>query len=269
MLDDSLLPLLHVVRLANVFPFLAVEEAIGPIGPVALLLLLLLPLARVPGSRNQSLLTLIPLFLPILVSGRSVLVAIAVGFVVMSIIERHRNWMLFAGALLANLSSASVLMCIILLAVGDVKDFRNPLSRSQRIQRLIVFALLLVSFGLSAVDKFTGFGSGDAGYAAHAFATDNIFLQVISRSTIAVSIVEGQYMRSLAYGGIAALLILKFLLAFTNPRQRIARRVVICCIPGLLLEGLGVIAMVFPFIWLLRGFAADTDRSVLVVSQRI
>ncbi len=260
LLDDSWLPVLHIVRLAAVAPFLAIEELTGPAGPVALLLLLLWPLTRVPGSAERSLLTLVPLVLPVLVSGRGALVAVGVGYVVMHLLERRRPWMLWVGAFLANLSSASVLMALVVLAVGQSSSRRASMPLGGAIQRAQVFALLLASFVLSAMDKLTGFGAGATGYESHAFDSGNVLLQVLSRSTLAVSIVEGQYLRALAYGTIAALLLIKLVSAFSDPRQRTARRIVLCCAPGILMEGLGALAMIFPLIWLLRGFPSSEAR---------
>lgn len=265
LLDESLLPLLHVVRLVVVAPFLAVEEVSGPAGSVALLLLLIWPLTRVPGSTNRSLFTLMPLAMPMLVSGRGALVAVAVGYVVMHMLERRRSWMLWIGALLANLSSASVLMSLVLLAAGRVDTAYTRLPRSLVVQRTIVFGLLLVSFSLSALDKFAGFSAGDQGYDAYAFDTDNVLLRVISRSTLAVSVVEGQHLRALVYGTIAALLLVKLIIALFDQRRRTARRILLCCAPSIFMEGLGVLAMVFPMLWLLRGFPADARKPPLPV----
>lgn len=267
LIDESWLPLLHAVRFASVAPFIAAEEAIGPTGSVVLLLLLLLPLTRSPGSSGGNLFTALPLLLPLFVSGRSVLVAVAVGYIAMNIMERRRQWMLWFGSLLANLSSASVLIAIILLFFDNVKISRARIEFNQKTQRFFVLALLLISFILSAVDKISGFGSGDAGYAAHAVDSDNFFIQIISRSTLAVSIVEGQYLRAVAYGAIAILLLVKLIAAFLDPRQKTERYLVICCFPAIFLEGLGVMAMVFPIIWLLSGLDAGRQRSDLVRSQ--
>lgn len=260
-LDEGWLLLVHAARAVAVAPFVALAAVVGPVGPLLLLLLLLWPLTRAPESTRRSALTMAPLLLPLLVSGRSVLVAVGVGYVVMHLLERRRSWMLWAGAFLVNLSSASVLMALIILLAGD--HARTPLPRSIAWQRAAVLGLLLASLGMSLADKVTGFAAGSLGYEAHAFESENVVLSILSRSTLFVSLVEGQYLRALVYAAVAFVLAAKLLTALLNPRQRVARRVVLCCLPGILLEGLGVIAMTFPLVWLLRGFAADRRRRVL------
>lgn len=260
-LDEGLLLLVHAARVAAVAPFLAAETLVGPAISLLMLLALLWPLTRVPGSRAHTALGLVPLLLPLAVSGRSVLVAVGVGYVVMHLLERRYGWMLWLGALLVNLSSASVLMALVVLLVGEHSRVRLP--RGLAWQRIVVVVLLVASLGISLADKLAGFTAGSVGYEPHAFDSDNALLAVFSRSTLFVSLVEGQYLRALAYGAIALLLGIKLISALANPRQRVARRIVLCCAPGILLEGLGVIAMVFPLVWLLRGFAADRRRPMV------
>ena len=266
-IDDSWLPLVHVVRLIAVVPFLGAESIVGATGPLALLIILLWPLTRMPLYAARSPLMLLPLALPLLVSGRSVLVAVGIGFIVMHLLERRHLWMLWVGGLLSNLSSASVLMALLLLIFSKSNSGHAKVSLGIYIQRMIVFFLLLMSFVISAVDKFMGFGSGSVGYAAHGLDTENLLLQVFSRSTLAVSLYEGQYIRALVYFAIATLLFLKLFIAFYKPNQHIGRRVVLCCVPGILLEGLGALALLFPLIWLMRGFPSDAPKVALPVGR--
>lgn len=266
LLEESWLPLVHVVRFVCVTPFLAVESVLGPLGPLVMLMLLLWPLTRMPISGVRNPLLLLPLALPVLVSGRGVLVAVGLGYVVMHLLERRNTWMLWLGGLLCNLSSASVLMALLLISIGISKSLKADLPRSMRGQRQMVFILLFASFIISAIDKLAGFGSGDAGYEAHAFDSENLMMVIISRSTLVVSVVDGQYIRALVYGAIAALLSAKLISVFLDPRQGIERRILICCAPGMLMEGLGVLAMLFPLFWLFSGI--NTSSRLLAMPLR-
>jgi hypothetical protein len=189
-----------------------------------------------------------------MVSGRGVLVAVAVGYVVMSIFEKRQQWMLWVGILFANLSSASVLICLLILTLARINRGKKLLTNGQRIQHLIILCLLFVSLSLSIIDKVGGFAAGGAGYESHAFNSDSFFLQVISRSTLAVSFSEGQYLRLVAYGMISVALIMIFFSTFLIRKKSDARKILYCCVPGIFLEGLGVLAMTFPLIWVLSDF---------------
>lgn len=267
LLDESWLPLVHVARLVAVTPFLVTESVFGAFGPLALLLLLLWPLTQMPLNPGRSFFTLLPLLLPVLVSGRSVLVAVSVGLIAMHLIESRHSWMLWVGGILCNLSSASVLMVLLLLLFSKTNRDRVKLTARILMQRIIVFAMLLSSLAVSALDKIVGFSEGNIGYQAHAFDTENLLLQVISRSTLAVSLFEGQYMRAFVYVVIAALLLASLFMALCRPNQHIGRRIVLCCAPGILLEGLGAMAMLFPLIWLLRAGPIGARQSALPVSR--
>ena len=260
---DSWLVFVHLGRLVATAPFLYLESIAGPGGPIALLLLLLIPLTHVPGRGRRGFLMLVPMALPLFVSGRSVLVAVGVGYVVMHLIERRGAWMLALGVLLANLSSASVLMCLLVLAFGSVRDRRAfPAWNWQRVGAM---ALLVISLAISAHDKFTGFSSGDAGYEAQVAGSDNVLLTILSRSTLFVSFAEGQYLRAVFYSGVAAFILVKLVTLIADPRLRTARRIMLCCVPGIFLEGLGVLGMLFPLIWLFAGFTVETSSRPRVV----
>lgn len=266
LLTDSWLPLIHVVRLIAVGPFLGAEFVLGAAGPLALLLMLLWPLTRMPLYPVRSLITMFPLALPLMVSGRSVLVAVGIGLIVMHLLERRHLWMLWVGGLLSNLSSASVLIALLLLIFSRINPRGAKLPIRIYSQRIMVFLLLLASFVISAIDKISGFNSGSGGYEAHGLETENILVQVFSRSTIAVSFYEGQYIRALIYSVISALLFLIIVKSLVRKNEMIGRRIVLCCVPGVLLEGLGVLALLFPLIWLLRGFPADARQLARPVS---
>lgn len=257
-LQENWLLLVHIVRVLAVIPFVYLEAWLGPAASLTLLLVLLLPLARVPGYRNQNLFALVPVFLPLFVSGRSVLVAIGVGYIVFYLHENRSHLKLWLGVLLVNLSSASVFISLLLLIFWKSKfNFNNgPMSWS----RLAAVVVLLGSFAISMLDKISGFQSGEVGYEGYGVDSDNILLVILSRSTLFFSFFEGQYLRVAAYGSIGAFLLFKLIALVFDQRSPIARRMVLCCLPGLFVEGLGVLAMVFPLTWLLTGFGMSEVR---------
>jgi hypothetical protein len=239
----------HVGRLVAVAPFLGIEFVLGPAASLPLLLLLLLPLTRFAASSPHRMLRLLPLALPLFVSGRSVLVAAGLGYAVIFLTQpRARTWGLWLGTLFANLSSASVLASILMLLF-----VRAPSARRHAVvwQRLLVLLVLVMSFIASALDKAAGFSEGGEGYQAATFDSDNLFLIAIGRSTLLISLAEGDYLRAVVYFAIQAYLLLKIASLLVEPRLKLERRVLLCCVPGIFLEGLGVLAMFFPLVWLL------------------
>lgn len=248
---ENWLLLIHVGRLLVVTPFLALEKWLGPIAQLCLLLLTLLPLVRLTFTDHPFLVSLLPLLLPFAVSGRSVLVTAGVAYIILFMLsERGRPWMLWFGLLAANLSSASVLIALLLLL------FSQPLStcvRRHELQRGLAIILLLVSFFASAADKFTGFQTGEAGYES-TVSSGNPLLAALSRSTLIVSFEEGQYLRAVVYTVVAIYLLSKVAMLMAAPEAIGRRRMMLCCLPGIFLEGLGVLAMGFPLYWLLIHF---------------
>lgn len=265
-LQENWLLLVHVIRVFAVIPFVYLEIWIGPVASLTLLLFLLLPLARVLGSRNQNLFALAPVFLPLFVSGRSVLVAIGVGYIIFYLHENRSHLKLWLGVLFVNLSSASVFISLLLLIFWKSKCNFNNISMSW--SRLAAIVVLLGSFAVSMLDKILGFQSGDVGYEGYGVDSDNIFLVILSRSTLFFSFFEGQYLRVAAYGSIGAILLFKLIVLIFDHRSPIARRMVLCCLPGIFVEGLGVLAMVFPLTWLLTGFGMSEVRLKRTVSTQ-
>ncbi len=248
---DKALIAVHAVRLAAAAPLMAAETLFGPMGSLALLLLLLLPLVYRSLVMSDRWWALLPLALPFVVSGRSVMVAAGVGYVILFLLQpKARAWALWLGVWLANLSSASVLTSILLLVFVARADRRSSLARLHGAGALV---LLLLSFTASLIDKLDGFTSGDAGYEAHAFDSENVVLAILSRATLLVSLTEGQYLRAAVYLAIAVFLVFKLASLMRDPRARLSRRVLLCCFSGVLMEGLGLFALFFPLFWLLLG----------------
>lgn len=257
---ESWLIFIHVGRLLAVAPFVGLEASLGSMAQLCLMVLALMPLVRLTSADRPLLVSLLPFLLPFVVSGRSVLVSIGVAYIVLFMLsERGRPWMLWFGLLAANLSSASVLMALLLLL------FSKPTSTCARrhgLQRGFAIVLLLLSFLISAADKLTGFQTGESGYESN-ITSGNPLFAALSRSTLVISFTEGQYLRALVYSLVTIYLLSKVATLIAAPQASGRRRMMLCCLPGIFLEGLGVLAMGFPLYWLLIHFdpsAATTNR---------
>lgn len=73
--------------------------------------------ARARFSKSKSICTS-PSFLPLFVSGRSVLVAIGVGYIIFYLHENRSHLKLWLGVLLIDLSSTLVFISLLLLIFG-------------------------------------------------------------------------------------------------------------------------------------------------------
>ncbi|MBX3625492.1 MAG: hypothetical protein KF892_10800 [Rhizobacter sp.] len=253
--EDSSLVWVHLARLFAVSPFVSIELALGSAGSLVLLLLLLLPLVRYPVEDKWSPMQLVPLMLPLLVSGRSVLVSVGVAYVLIYLLRRDSGaWNLWLGLGFANLSSASVMTSLLLLVFVNSEKTSKLGARLHWAAALFVLGL---SFLASLIDKYQGFQVGSAGYEAHAFTSESLVLSIVSRSTLLVSFVEGQYMRFIVYLVIAAYLGFKLVSLLRDKEAQKGRHVLLCCFPGVLMEGLGVLALFFPLVWLMSGWRRD------------
>lgn len=253
--EESFLIWVHLARLFAVSPFVSIELVLGSPGSLVLLLLLLLPLVRYPVEDKWSPMQLVPLMLPLLVSGRSVLVSVGVAYVLIYLLRRDSGaWNLWLGLGFANLSSASVMTSLLLLVFVNSEKTSKIGARLHRVAALVVLGL---SFLASLIDKYEGFQVGSAGYEAHAFTSESLVLSIVSRSTLLVSFVEGQYLRFIVYLGIAAYLGFKLVSLLRDKEAQKGRHVLLCCFPGVLMEGLGVLALFFPLVWLVSGWRRD------------
>jgi len=256
----------HLIRLISVSPFLLAEAAVGTIGSLVLLLLLLVPLVRYPDEKGISPLVLFPLVLPLMLSGRSVLVAAGIGYLLIFLLRPSASaWTLWLGALFANLSSASVIASILLLIF-----LRNEkkIPHGHKKQQMFVLAIMLLSFAASVFDKMDGFARADVGYAAHAFSTNNIVMMVLSRSTLMVSFFEGNYPRAFAYLAIALLFLGKLIAQLSKSKSRTGLRLMLCCLPGIFMEGSGVWALFFPLLWMIAGWKRDLEAPIVKLRSK-
>lgn len=255
--DGSGLEYVHIVRLIAVSPFLLLDDWLGAYAALFLLLCFILLVVRPIYKEKPSIIRLLPFTLPFFLSGRSVLIALGVAFIILSIYNyKHRYWMLLAGLLCVNLSSASVLSAIFLLIFLKPKHQQN--NKFYNLQTKLALFLLILSLLASVINKYYGFQSGSAGFEAYEVSTDNLFLSVISRSTLLVSFADNQYLRGFTYLIILVYLLYRILLSSFYRHDKNIRTMLLCCVSGVFLEGLGVIALFFPLYWVFLGVNLST-----------
>lgn len=266
-ISQSSLLAVHAFRVLSIAPFLIAESYVGTGLSLLLLELSVFPLIRAIPPRINPFISVIPLTLPLMLSGRSVLVAVGVGYMVLFLLrERSSIWLLILGMAWVNLSSASVLSALLLLLT-----WRRPHKDASRriITRAVSVGLLGLSLYASLLEKQYGFSTGGSGYQSFAFAnSNNIIVNALSRATIFVSIADGQYVRGFVYGGIALYVLYKVVMLTFRANARHIQIMLACCVPGILLEGQGVVALVFPVFWLLIG-ALTPPRLALPAPRRL
>jgi hypothetical protein len=258
----------HAFRTLAISPFLIVENYIGSFGSLVLLGLVVLPLVRAISPHINVLLAGLPLLLPLAISGRSVLVAAGIGYLVMYLMRHTRKIsVLVIGILFCNLSSASVFSAAALLLFW----WPYGLGYGALGWRFITIMPIILSGVASYNEKIWGFTVGAAGYQAHAFTVggDNALLSALSRSTLLVSFAEGQYLRAIVYLLLACYVMYKVVSLTIQPGRRYIQILLLCCVPGIFMEGQGVLAMFFPVFWLLVGaLTPPPGRLMQVQSQR-
>jgi len=267
---ENPLNILHALRYLVIYPFLILENILGPPGSMALLQLLLWPLLIVfrpqrwdwrEGAR------LIILTLPLAVSGRTVLVVAGMGYLVSGAMKRpFSGWHLFIGCLLAALSSASLMLSVAVLAVAG--NWRDR-SRAYYVAKAF-YLLMLVSLFLPAlVAKAEGFSSGAPGYAYEEDLQGDedslgsgplaAMQRIILRSTVVESYRHENYPRVVLYLALfaAAWINICWSAATRNPHPLLVVLAILSS--GILLEGLALWPVLLPIIWAYTG-VVETQR---------
>jgi hypothetical protein len=246
LLDVDPLYWIHGVRTLLALGFEAVHGSGGPLLTAAVMLACVWPLlALFDGAPRRALSLLLPLT-AVALSYRAVLVQVAIGYLLLYILRRCSPVYLLLAFLFANLSSGAVLSAVLialLLAVG---------YRRMTPSMVIFVAGLVLSLGVSVADKYAGFMAREAGYDATVEGATGI-VALLSRSTIFVSVMEGDYLRALTYTGMFAGALYALLYAAKRRRYAGYAAIFVCTIPAFLLEGLGVISLVVPVLMFLAG----------------
>jgi hypothetical protein len=196
----------------------------------------------VPG-RVLSISLLLVLFF---MSYRNMLVICGIGYLFLYC-QYNRNFiLLLISALLVNLSSGSVLVAIV-CAVFLLLHYRI-----KSIAFVVYLIFLFLSLVISLQDKYIGFALGEAGYAATEFNASGVYA-VITRSTIYVSLVTGNFLRAGLYLAIGAIAVVVVIVASASPRYRGYAVLFVASLPVFLVEGLGVVALIVPVLLFLSG----------------
>ncbi len=237
---------IHGVRTVLALGFEAVHTNGGALATAAVMLACIWPiLALFDGAPRSVLALLLPLTMMAL-SYRAVLVLVAIGYILLYIVRRRSAVYLLLAFVFANLSSGAVLsglLIALLLAAG---------YRRMTPSMLIFVACMVFSLAISVADKYEGFLAQDEGYDATVEGATGL-VALLSRSTIFVSVMEGDYLRALVYTGmfVGAL----YALVYAAKRRSYGgyAGIFICTVPAFLLEGLGVISLVVPVLMFLAG----------------
>lgn len=253
----SLEPLLmiHWLRYYLILPVDTIDQSnFRYLSPV-LLLALTFPLFSLFKNFPGKIVSLSLLLLLAFMSYRNIFVICGIGYLFIYAKVWRNALVLVLSALLVNLSSGSVLVAIV---CGSFLFFHY------RIRSLSYFAYLLfltVSLIISLQDKYIGFALGEAGYAATEFDATGVYA-VITRSTIYVSLVTGNFLRAGLYLAIGAIAIVVILVASASAKYRGYALLFVSSLPVFLVEGLGVVALIVPVLLFLSGTPLPLRRAV-------
>ncbi len=124
--------------------------------------------------------------------------------------------------------------------------------RKDSLSLYVYITSLIASFVISALDKYQGFSEERAGYDSTVYGASG-FTAILSRSTIFVSFVDGNYARVLLYVTIAAVALGLMIFAIKNRNYRGYVMIMLSVIPSLIFEGLGFMSLLVPILLFLAG----------------
>lgn len=255
-LDEKPLFFVHLFRALIAVVFQAVNGWGGPALEIVLLSLFVWPVLDLFIGKSRRWLGLVLFFLVFMLSFRSVLVCLSIGYLFLYQLRSQKSSYLAASFLFGSLSSGAVLLCVLLVLREGPRLFRRGFAY------VMYTFFIIASLAVSLLDKFEGFNSGDSGYEATVGNSTGIFA-AISRNTIVVSLMEGDYMRATVYILIAVMVLVFLTLSFIRPKTRWYRYVFIAGLPVLGMEGLGVVALIIPLMMV----AADVYLPPQLVSE--
>jgi hypothetical protein len=239
--DESPLFLIHLLRTGIAVFFQAVSALGGSPLEVLVLCFFVWPILTLFNEGRRAWIGILLFFIVFLLSFRSVLVCLSVGYLVMYQIYMPKNRYLVASYIFSSLSSGAVLLCVCLV----LRDIHR--MGKGGFGYFLYFIMSLISLVISGADKFVGFRSGDAGYEATVGNATGL-QAAISRNTIVVSILSGDYVRAAMYIFLAITLLFFLIRSFFNPKEKWYRFVFLAGVPVMMLEGLGVIALLVPLL---------------------
>ena len=244
--DESPLFFIHLVRTAIAISFQYINRVGGPVLEMLVLALLVWPVLELFAGATRRGIGLVLFFLMFALSFRSVLVCLSIGYLFLYQIKAPNKIYLLLSFLLGALSSGAVLLCVILVLRERWQLFRRGLAY------VLYLVLAMVSLGISALDKIAGFNSGESGYEATVGNSTGL-VAAVSRNTIIVSLLEGDYVRAGVYIFMLVALLVFLLRSFMDQKAAWYRLVLLAGIPVMALEGLGAVALIVPLLMLAAG----------------
>ncbi|SFZ78886.1 hypothetical protein [Chitinimonas taiwanensis] len=243
----DLLIWIHALRAIVAQMFLWVESVGGGGASAAMMVGLMWPVISLFKDARRGYVGLLLPCMMLILSYRSILVFLSVGYLLAYMIKRPSTWLLVVAFILANLSSGSVMTSLVITFL---------LGRAYRPRSLpltIYMLFLFVSLAISVVDKYAGFIAGESGYQATVDGATGMFA-IISRSTIVVSFLSGDFLRGGVYVGMLMAAVYGFLIACCKRVNRGYAVIFLGGLPAFMLEGLGVISLLVPVLLFLAGY---------------
>lgn len=237
---------IHALRAWVAYIFVSIEDLGGGGLVAAALMALTLPIARrFVWLRRGYLILALPL-VSLIISERAFLVVIAVAYMMIFIRGGNAIYFLSMSFVMSNLSSGSVMNNLIISSTIA----RN--YRPSSVGLYVYMALQTLSLLISAIDKYQGFSEQRSGYDATVYGVSGIEA-ILSRSTIFVSLLEGNYLRLAAYSLLGVLAIGLFTFALRSKQYRGYVLVLASVVPSLIFEGLGFMSLLVPILLFLAG----------------
>lgn len=233
--------IVHYFRLIVAYPFDYIDQSSYSFITPILILAILEPLIKIFQTLQGKYIFLLLIILPMFMSYRNMLVIYGIGYLIYYVKISKNPIYLILSALLVNLSSGSVLVAIVCSLV---------LCRVYRItdMKIVTYiGVLCLSLLISLTDKYTGFSLGESGYAATEFGATGIFA-IITRSTIYVSVITGNYLRAAVYFLVGIGALISIIVASRHAHYRGYAVIFIASLPVFLVEGLGVVALIIPIL---------------------
>lgn len=237
---------IHALRALVAYMFVSVED-FGGSGLVAVVLMgLTLPILNLFAWLKRGWLILSLPLVSMIVSERAFLVIVAVAYMLIFIRGGSATFFLTMSFVMSNLSSGSVMNNLII---------SSTVARNYRPNSVVLYIYIAAQTGsllISALDKYRGFSEQRSGYDATVYGVTGLEA-ILSRSTIFVSLMEGNLIRFLSYIGLG--LIAAGLLAFAlkSKQYRGYVLILVSVVPSLIFEGLGFMSLLVPILLFLAG----------------
>ncbi len=210
------------------------------------MMVFVLPVIAIFKNANYRSLSLLLILFVSLISYRAVLVFVGIGYIFLYAMHGGSKWYLFFGFLFANLSSGAVLTSV-LISIFFIAKYK-----CKTISLYFFISILMASLIISLIDKYLGFSDQGIGYEPVLENVNGVF-GAISRSTIFVSFIDGNFIRLFGYLFILLSVVAAFIYSIFKNRYSEYRVILLLSAPAFLLEGLGVISIIVPILMFIAG----------------